>query len=179
VRLTSPRVTIASHFLRLEPERLIFQPHNNGIFDIKWNLSDDLLATCSGDQTTRISCPTTTTILHNLRGHTGTVKSIAWDPTHHDILSTGGRDGSICVWDLRVAKQGRSGDNGTSIQSTKPVIVIYGAHETLVKGVGRKKKVPPLAKSVTGLVYPDAESHRLISSGSFDGYATSKSHIGV
>jgi denticleless len=176
VRPISPPLATASHFLRPEPERFIFQPHDNGIFDIKWNLSDDLLATCSGDQTTRISCPTTATILHDLRGHTGTVKSIAWDPTHHDILSTGGRDGSVCVWDLRVAKRGRSGDNGTLI---KPVIVIHGVHEALVKGVGRKKKIAPLAKSVTGLLYPDGVSHRLISSGSFDGYARSKSYIGV
>lgn len=33
-----------------ESQRTIFQPHYNGIFDIKWNLDDSVLATASGDK---------------------------------------------------------------------------------------------------------------------------------
>lgn len=149
-----------------EPPRTTFQPHSNGIFDVKWNAFDTLLATCSGDQSTRVSCPTTGVTTAVLRGHTSTVKCVSWDPSHQDLLSTGGRDGKICVWDLRV-----SGGNRTGVLS--PVMTIQDAHEESAKSKGRgRKKALPLAKSVTNLLYHRTRPDELISSGSFDGYVT-------
>ena len=162
-----------------EPSRFVFKPHDNGIFDVKWNPSDTLLATCSGDKTTRISCPTTGSLLNDLRGHTGTVKCAAWDPSHRDLLSTGGRDGTICIWDLRTSKRERTGDD-EDLSFASPAMIIRNAHGSDSKGKGRRKKTVPLAKSVTSLLHLEGEPFRLISSGSSDGYvATIKPKIDV
>lgn len=41
--------------------------------------------------------------IHELRGHTGSVKCIARDIRAHSIIATGSRDGSVAFWDLRCA----------------------------------------------------------------------------
>lgn len=150
----------------IEPQRTIFRPHENGIFDVKWSLDDSRLATASGDKSTRISSVETQSILQLLKTHTSSVKCIAWDPSHRDILSTGSRDGQICVWDLRVASGRTGAREGTP--GLQPVVTIHGAHGQ-GKSNGRRKKIIPLPRSVTSILYADTRSHALISSGSFDG----------
>jgi denticleless len=144
------------------------QPHDNGIFDLKWNMSDTLLATVSGDRLGRISDLETNCIVQTLRGHQGTVKCVSWDPCHRDVLATGARDGMIYIWDLRVgeaaARQEQSG--------LCPVMTISSAHEDA--GANGKRKAPKgrhasIPKSITGLIYSDANPYHLISSGSSDG----------
>ncbi|KAJ6539092.1 WD40-repeat-containing domain protein [Mycena capillaripes] len=151
-----------------EPVHTTLQPHENGIFDVKWNASDSLIATGSGDRSTHVSDLETCTTIQSLRGHRSTVKSVSWDPNHPDLLSTGGRDGLICVWDLRV------GDNRTGQETTGllPVLNISAAHEDV--GVNGKRKTPKgkyaaAPKTVTGLLYSDANPYQLTSSGSSDG----------
>ncbi|KDR83394.1 hypothetical protein GALMADRAFT_235500 [Galerina marginata CBS 339.88] len=152
-----------------EPPRTTIQPHNNAVFDIKWNTDDSSLATCSGDQSTRISCPKTGQITHVLRGHTSTVKCMAWDPSNASLLATGGRDGAICLWDLRVGEQSRdSGD----LAAVSPVTTIHGAHEdTTVKSKPkpRKGKQSPAPRTITNVLYPESQPFSLVSSSSFDG----------
>ncbi|KAF8165013.1 WD40 repeat-like protein [Crassisporium funariophilum] len=152
----------------VEPQRTTIQAHTNGIFDVKWSLDDRNLATSSGDQSTRISCATTGTMTHVLRGHSGTVKCAAWDPTHSSLLATGGRDGAICLWDLRVGEQQQAGE----VVGISPVMTIYGAHEdTLAKGKPRARRGKQVAstRAVTNVLYPDSQPYGLVSSGSFDG----------
>ncbi|EGO01673.1 hypothetical protein SERLA73DRAFT_49690 [Serpula lacrymans var. lacrymans S7.3] len=148
-----------------EPQRTTYQPHNNGVFDVQWSNDDSLLTTASGDKSIRVSSVETQKSLYVLRGHSGTAKCVVWDPTHDDLLSSGGRDGSICVWDLRL-NSSQNAENKTSVLS--PVLVIPAAHGQDTSK-GRKKKVLPLPKSVTGLIYPNSQPHGLISSGSSDG----------
>lgn len=154
----------------IEPERTTLQPHNNGIFDVKWSPDDTSIATCSGDQSTRITELNTGSVTHALRGHTSTVKCTAWDPSHKSLLATGGRDGAICLWDLRIGKWHQSGDAGVMLAS--PVVTIHGSHEdTTVKSKPkvRKGKQRPATRSITSLLYPDCDPYGLVSSGSFDG----------
>ncbi|KAJ6599326.1 WD40-repeat-containing domain protein [Mycena vulgaris] len=151
-----------------EPVHTTLQPHDNGIFDVKWNMSDRLLATVSGDRLARISDLETASSVQTLSGHQGTVKCVSWDPAHRDLLTTGGRDGLICIWDLRVG-EARAGQ-GTS--TSLPVLNISAAHEDV--GLNGKRKAPkgkhaPIPKSVTGLIYSDVNPYQLISSGSSDG----------
>ncbi|KAF9247018.1 WD40-repeat-containing domain protein [Melanogaster broomeanus] len=149
-----------------EPQRTVFQPHDNGIFDVKWSLDDSMLATASGDKTSRICSVETQSTLQTLQSHTSTVKCIAWDPSHRAILSTGSRDGMICVWDLRMA----SGCTvtGQTTSSLQPVITINAAHGQ-EKSKGGRRKAAPLPRSVTSMLYTDKRPHGLISSGSSDG----------
>jgi len=152
--------------LRLpEPNRVDLDIHDNGIFDLRWSPDDTALATCSGDHTARITDIATGKTTDLLRGHTSTVKTVVWDPQNASLLSTGGRDGGIRVWDLRIAERTSHG-----MTSHAPVIVIDGAHEEDKQpNRGGRRKVAPSARTVTSLVYPDGQSDRLISSGSFDG----------
>ncbi|KAJ7774271.1 WD40 repeat-like protein [Mycena maculata] len=145
-----------------EPVHTTLQPHENGIFDIKWNSLDTLLATASGDRTTRISDLGTGHAIQTLRGHSSTIKCVSWDPSHRDLLAAGGRDGLICIWDLRVS------ENRTS----QPVMSILAAHEDV--GPNGKRKVSKgknasIPRTVTGILYSDANPCQLISSGSSDG----------
>jgi denticleless len=121
--------------------------------------------TCSGDHSSRITCVEKNVATHLLHGHTSTVKAAAWDPTNDALLATGGRDGAISLWDLRI--------NSTKSDDSyvlEPVIVIPGAHEDQTKPKVRKtKKNISKPKTVTSLVYPDGEPYGLISSGAFDG----------
>ncbi|KAM6495599.1 WD40 repeat-like protein [Amanita muscaria] len=157
----------------VEPPRTTFHLHENGIFDVKWNISDTLLATSSADHSTRITCAETQKTTHILRGHTSTVKCIAWDPAHHDLLATGGRDGSICLWDLRVCNRGEMNDEGDAQITRDPVTLIKGAHEAAHINGGRlntrKGKKNPLPRTVTSLLYPETVPYSLVSGGAFDG----------
>ena len=74
------------------------------------------------------------------------------------MLSTGGRDGSILLWDLRCHEEG-------------PVVKVVKAHEEMpVKGKrARPSKPGAMARSVTDLVYSPYASYTLYSSGTFDG----------
>lgn len=108
-----------------EPVHTLLQPHDNGIFDVKWNDSDTLLATVSGDRLGRISDFETRYTVGTLRGHQGTVKCISWDPAHRSLLSTGARDGQVCIWDLRVAEnRAAEGPSGLS-----PVLTISAQYQ--------------------------------------------------
>jgi len=67
--------------------------------------------------------------------HANSVKTLDWDPCHPgklqkacltynqpirvDLLSTGGRDGSICVWDVRDSRRGDAGANSEMIESNE------------------------------------------------------------
>jgi len=122
------------------------------------------LATCSGDHTARITDIVTGKTTHALRGHTSTVKTVVWNPQNASLLSTGGRDGGVRVWDLRVAERTSHG-----MTSHAPAIVIDGARKDKQLNRGGRRKVAPSVRKVTSLVYSDGQSDRLISSGSFDG----------
>ncbi|KIY69757.1 WD40 repeat-like protein [Cylindrobasidium torrendii FP15055 ss-10] len=137
-----------------EPLRINLQPHNNGVFDVQWSTEDDKLATGSADQLVQISDIASGSVTATLRGHTSTVKSVRWDPTNNSLLATGGKDGSIHLWDLRV---------GTDT-TTSPVASIFGAQEE----IGSRKR-PASLKSVTGLLYSTDTPYNLISSGTADG----------
>ncbi|KAH8106268.1 WD40 repeat-like protein [Cristinia sonorae] len=151
----------------VEPQRTTFQPYANGIFDVQWSHDDTLIATACGGQRAQVSqvTPTGVTVLHQLTGHTGTVKCVSWDPTRAgSVLSTGGRDGNICVWDLRVE---------ASLGECAPVIKITGAHDEQGQAKPRARKgrlapAPPM-RSVTSLVYSPNSPNKLVSSGSVDG----------
>ncbi|KAI0370197.1 WD40 repeat-like protein [Pilatotrama ljubarskyi] len=157
----------------VEPQRVTVQPHANGVFDVKWSPSDSLIATASGDHSVRIttlssSVPSSDRVLHTLRGHEGTVKSIAWDPAHGGaVLCSGGRDGRICLWDLRAGEQIRGGE-------VTPVLSIAKAHDwdgKQAKSKAPRGKLAPGAplQGITHLLYTDTHPYGVISSCSSDG----------
>ncbi|KAF6762574.1 cell division cycle protein cdt2 [Ephemerocybe angulata] len=149
-----------------EPQRSTLQPHQNGVFEVKWDETDSRIATCSGDKSARITDVKTGTITHALQGHSSTIKCVTWDPNHQKLLATGSRDGTICLWDLRTSE--RHGDS--ELHLAQPVRMIHGAHqEPQLKGKGRARKGLSAPPGITSLLYPDALTYGLVSSGSADG----------
>ncbi|KAF5364003.1 hypothetical protein D9756_000821 [Leucocoprinus leucothites] len=160
-----------------EPVRNILQPHENGIFDVKWDRTNSHIVTCSGDQSSRITSVEKNVVTHVLHGHTSTVKTASWDPTNDALLATGGRDGTICLWDLRTSTSS-STTNGAPV--LEPVVVILNAHgsptapkpktEAKPKARNAKKLTSvPMPKTVTSLLYPESQSYGLVSSSASDG----------
>ncbi|KZT26962.1 WD40 repeat-like protein [Neolentinus lepideus HHB14362 ss-1] len=154
-----------------EAQRATLQPHRNGIFALSWSPSDVLLATSSGDHVTRVTDVTTGKTVYTLQKHLATVKCNAWDPRHEKILSTGGRDGSICVWDLRTKAKKSTKEGGEIL---KPVVEIMTAHggSTLKESGKRRGKntgQPLGVRSITNILYPDVDPYGFVTSGSFDG----------
>ncbi|KAJ3562649.1 hypothetical protein NP233_g9441 [Leucocoprinus birnbaumii] len=150
-----------------EPVRNVLQPHENGIFDVKWDRTDTHIATCSGDQSSRITSVEKNVVTHVLRGHSSTVKTAAWDPTNDALLATGGRDGTVCLWDIRTSTSLVEG-----VYVSEPVIVIPNAHEAPTKTKSRKGSKltsTPVTKAVTNIIYPSTQPYGLVSSGSSDG----------
>ncbi|TFK27038.1 WD40 repeat-like protein [Coprinopsis marcescibilis] len=149
------------------PQHQSLQIHNNGVFQVKWNHDDTSLATCSGDQSVRITDISTSKITHVLRGQSSTAKCISWDPSHTQLLTSGNRDGSICLWDLRAGTP--HGDEGLDV--LKPSQVILDAHlpPQCKPKRGRKAKHASAAPGVTSLLYPEGHPYTLISAGTADG----------
>ena len=148
----------------VEPERTVLAAHSNAIFDLKWHPSDEYVATASGDQTIVISSVHHESRLTTLAGHTQSVKCIAWDPENGNVLCSGGRDGSILVWDLRVGEKWKP---STDRRELGPSLIMPQAHKdigTRCTPNGRK-----VARSITSLTYAVGNSHSIISSGAFDG----------
>lgn len=146
--------------------------HTNGIFDVKWSPSDNFIATASGDRTVTITDPSSSTgaVLYQLVGHSHTVKCVAWDPRSNDLLVSGGRDGSICLWDLRAKRRG-------SNVHQRPVLSIPFVHEDVPGKATRKGRVSLTPRSVTSLVYVPDSSHEIISSGASNGFVVLSANI--
>ncbi|CAK5276039.1 unnamed protein product [Mycena citricolor] len=139
-----------------EPSYKLIRQHNNGIFDIKWNGDDTLLATAAGDLTARVTDAKMGHIIRTFR-HDATVKCISWNPNHTSLFGTGSRLGTIALWDLRES-------------SGKPVLNVSAAHEeNSSRAKRRAQKRSTSSPTVTGLLYSDGNEHQLISSGSADG----------
>ncbi|GAA5887824.1 hypothetical protein JCM6882_000765 [Rhodosporidiobolus microsporus] len=143
------------------PTRHSFQAHDNAVFDLRWSMDDQLLATASGDQTVRLWDVPTQTCVGILSGHTCTVKNLSWDPHNPHMLSTASRDGSIRVWDRRV--QAKNTDHGELAVGT--VNQVKNAHGVKGKGGSKGRSA---TRSVTAVTYLAHQPNLLASSGSAD-----------
>ncbi|KAK0452815.1 WD40-repeat-containing domain protein [Desarmillaria tabescens] len=129
------------------------------VLDVRWNSMDELLAMGGYDKTVRISSPSREQCIRVLRGHSEGVRAVAWDPIQPELLASGGRDGAVRIWDLRVSNPQRS------------VLNIQGSQELWRVDADGGLHSPPNSakKSVTNLFFNNHELWHLITSGSFDG----------
>lgn len=152
-------------------ERFGQQAHYNAIFDLAWMFQQMKIVTVSGDHTARLfdvsNCD-----MRNERtfsAHTRSVKTVATRQNDYSVFATGGRDGSIYVWDTR--------SNCTAgyfnlCNVNMPDRTIYHSHQmsrpstptskSKKKSLGTSSCVSG-ANSVTGLVFQ--EDNTLISCG--------------
>ncbi|XP_069116303.1 denticleless protein homolog [Argopecten irradians] len=96
-----------------------WQAHNNAIFDIAWVPMEDKLVTASGDQTAVLWDIPRAEKLDVFKGHTSSVRTVAFRKDDSAVFATGSRDGHIMVWDTRCNRK----DGFLS-----PVNTIHNAH---------------------------------------------------
>ncbi|KAG8874084.1 hypothetical protein FRB97_006174 [Tulasnella sp. 331] len=156
----------------LEPVRKSFPSHHGAVFDVRWSQDDKKLATASGDQQSCIMDVDTSAIVARFsKAHHSSVKQLQWDPYNPNLLASGGRDGSICFWDLRERKTKEDDleDSDPDYKHTHtPTGIIHGAHGD--KKEGRSTKFgQSTAPSITSILYGKQCDGRLYSSCSADG----------
>ncbi|KAL8869980.1 MAG: hypothetical protein Q9174_003865, partial [Haloplaca sp. 1 TL-2023] len=124
---------------------LTFRPHTNAVMDLAFSPDDLLLATASGDQSSKIIDMPSQRAIYVLEAHSASLKQVRFQPGSSSVLATSSRDGSVRLWDLRcktsdtplktlkISLEG-AGDNQTSrslprdMTYARPVDAILGAH---------------------------------------------------
>ncbi|KAK0535895.1 hypothetical protein OC835_002238 [Tilletia horrida] len=166
------------------------------VFELAWRHDDVLLASSAPDYTVAIWDVSTQMCTELFSGPKGTARSIQWDPEGAgNLLSCGGRDGAIHLFDRRVRPHERAADSGSGLSSSfeddmpspvQPVLSIWGAHtsaaskataaSTTANGTqnsrtfarGRSSRVS-VQRGVTALSYLPGRPHCVVSSGCEDG----------
>jgi THO complex subunit 3 len=73
---------------------------------LAWSPLGNLIATGTGDRKLRVWNPERANVKHSteLRGHTGAVERVAWNPMREAELASVSVDGSVRIWDVRSGK---------------------------------------------------------------------------
>jgi len=109
--------------------------HDDRAWQVSWNPTKPLLATCSADKSVRIytytadSTPAFSLHTSISTGHTKTVRGIAWSPSGL-TLATASFDANIGIW----KREGQYGDEEGGTGEWECVSILEG-HETECKGV--------------------------------------------
>lgn len=146
------------------------QCHNNAVFDVEWMPNEMKIISVSGDHTAKLWDLTESKLVETrvFHGHSRSVKTAAFRQADSSVFATGGRDGSIRIWDTRATLNidlmpradnciysGHAGGPGTPLSHRKKTRFT--------------PKLPANASSssITGLVFQD--DNTLISCGAGDG----------
>ncbi|XP_049296502.1 protein lethal(2)denticleless [Anopheles funestus] len=146
------------------------QCHFNAVFDIEWMPGEMKLVTASGDHTAKLWVLAESDMVstQTFRGHTRSVKTVAFRRDDSAVFATGGRDGAILIWDIRA----QVGLNMTPRMDN----CIYSGHAggpgTPASHRKRTRQTPKIpaqgcSSSITGLAFQDGNT--LISCGAGDG----------
>ena len=102
------------------------------ILDVRWSPDDSRLALATGSYQGVVLHSETGQTTDRLYGHTSSPKIIRWHPGRSNILLTGGRDGTIRLWEIRRSTR----------EIHSPAITILHAHSSTSR-----------RHSITDLVY--------------------------
>ncbi|ODQ67137.1 WD40 repeat-like protein [Nadsonia fulvescens var. elongata DSM 6958] len=164
-----------------EPCRGTMAVHNNAIYDIEVDASEQYLLTASADQTACLIDLVTQRKIAELNSNSkhsipSSVKQAKFNPYFENVVATSSRNGVVSFFDTRVSERAVHGlEFGNSHASTQ----VYNSFESLARphAVYRAtntpmassiaKKIKPSAASVTALAW--AGRYTLITGGSNDG----------
>ncbi|KAG7197445.1 hypothetical protein KM043_013296 [Ampulex compressa] len=123
--------------------------HCNAIFDIAWMPGELKLVTASGDHTARLWDVSGSDIMpvEDFHAHTRSVKTVVFRHQDKAVFSTGARDGSIMVWDIRANHNDQH----------KPDNCISNAHSIGTVNTRQRRAFTHAsrAQSITGLAFQD------------------------
>jgi len=86
----------------------VLHGHDDRAWQLAWNPTKPLLASCSSDKTIRLYHYTDTNFSHLTTietGHTKTVRSIAWSPSGTS-LAAGSFDSTVSIWSQELDEDG-------------------------------------------------------------------------
>ena len=138
--------------------------HENAVFDVCW-VGPGRLATASGDHSLRVwdaerggDVPSL-----ELRGHALSVKSVAALPASADcgngspgegfLLASGGRDGTVRLWDLRCGHRASAAPGPTEVPQPSGTDGWFGRSHTAENPSGAES-IAPVAKLEAGKFWP-------------------------
>lgn len=75
--------------------------HHNAVFDLAWAAGDTQLVSAGGDQRLKVWDLRTRACVATLRGHAGSVKSVATTEGSPWAVASSARDGAVMLWDTR------------------------------------------------------------------------------
>ncbi|KAJ1031871.1 hypothetical protein NDA13_002257 [Ustilago tritici] len=110
-----------------------FHNHKNTVQATKFSPDGMRFATASRDMTVKIYDLRMMAEHITLRGHSKEVCSLDWHPLHHDLLVSGGSEGSMLFWDL----SGASAEAMSGVNLTEKSLV-GGGGDGMDAGEGRR-----------------------------------------
>ncbi|CEG40646.1 WD40 repeat protein [Plasmopara halstedii] len=75
--------------------------HSRKVYALEFNCNGSMLASGSNDRSIRIWDPAAERELIDLRGHSDSIMSLAWDPTMPHRLASTGADKTVRFWDVK------------------------------------------------------------------------------
>uniref|UniRef100_K3WJS8 Uncharacterized protein n=1 Tax=Globisporangium ultimum (strain ATCC 200006 / CBS 805.95 / DAOM BR144) TaxID=431595 RepID=K3WJS8_GLOUD len=78
--------------------------HSRKVYALEYNCNGTLLASGSNDKTIRVWFVEGNQDPNELRGHTDSIHSLAWDPTNPHRLASTGADKTVRIWDTKTCK---------------------------------------------------------------------------
>ncbi|XP_060082878.1 denticleless protein homolog [Ylistrum balloti] len=141
-----------------------WQAHSNAIFDLAWVPLENKLVTASGDQTAVLWDVPRAEKMDVFKGHTSSVRTVAFRSDDSAVFATGSRDGHIMIWDTRCNRK----DGFLS-----PVNTIHNAHalqQLSTRKARHRQKLGPARdsqQSVTVVTFQTDTT--LVSAGAVDG----------
>ncbi|XP_050405041.1 denticleless protein homolog [Patella vulgata] len=139
-----------------------WQAHSNAVFDIAWMEKEEKLLTGSGDQTAVLWDAATSKKLETFKGHTSSIRSVAFRKFDDSVLATGSRDGHIMLWDRRCNQKDGS---------IPPINTIKNAHVISTTKQRKRNRLGPALDSQQSVTVVSFQSDNLlISAGAVDGF---------
>ncbi|KAL8728696.1 MAG: hypothetical protein Q9181_005255 [Wetmoreana brouardii] len=126
-------------------------PGSHTIRTIAWNPTGLLIATGSADRTLRIWNPEKPQVKNSteLRGHTGAIERVAWNPTKEAELASVSSDGTCRFWDVRsktcIANVPLGGDGLTVGWASDGSLVLAGRKDDTLIPIYLSPNSPPTA----------------------------------
>ncbi|KAI9761384.1 MAG: Tripartite DNA replication factor [Chaenotheca gracillima] len=128
-------------------------PGSHSIRTIAWNPLGHLIATGSADRTLRIWNPDRASVKNSteLRGHTGAIERVAWNPTKEAELASCSTDGTVRIWDVRskgcVAEVKTGGEAFTLAWSPDGSNIIVGRKDDALLDLTLSPEAPPISSA--------------------------------
>lgn len=142
----------------IETDLIHTQVHSNAIFDMQWSSDDKYIITAGGDQEAIVTdLQTQDAVTRFKNGHSSSIKVAIFDPTKPALCATGGRDGTIAIWDSRC--HGSRGSVLSWYESQDPIrycghpptAILQNVHGRPIVPKVASKSLPPV--SITAMLY--------------------------